>query len=739
MNNLLQLKGQFHLNGNHTAGFHPSIGKNIITVDTLHNLSAEISYIRKRWEKDTVIKGALFSTHYKRVVPKTKRVNYLFRFGKTSANQTVVGARFDEKKHVITHFMPIEALQRAERKLIAASEIVKQFFPNGFSQQDLAAVFSGEKRIPFKELKKSAFISIMQDICEVEYFSIDQFEMPTNFQYYIVTFYQTGKPATELLLNINIDVTVNKTIYKNVFILEKSELERVIEFYPYLVSQALTDFNALTPEAHISVFDRNLTIPKPGNEPVIGVLDTGFDDDVYFHEWVEVHNMLTEGIEIHQKDKRHGTGVSSIIVDGPSLNPKLDDHCGRFRVRHFCIATANKFDSYLIGSKLEQIIKGNPDIKVWNLSLGSPLSTSPNYISPIAAIIDKIQVDYDVVFVIAGTNYSPRFPNETKVGSPADSLNAVVVNSAKMNGEPASYTRTGPVLSFFNKPDVSYYGGDDDELIEVFEPSGICRISGTSYAAPWVARKLAYLICKLKLSKEVAKALIIDSAAKWATGSSISVEQGFGVVPIKIEDVIEAQDDEIRFILDGNVEDYETYTYNLPVPTDKNAFPYYARATLCYFPECERAQGVDYTGTELDFKFGRVKINKRGKAEIDPINKNYQSLADHYTYEADARKLFRKWDNVKRVSEEIKSRAIPRKIYEEGMWGLSLISKERLHPEKRYGMHFGIVITLKEMKGQNRIQEFVKLCFAKGWLVNEIDITVMNRIYNLEEEEIEFE
>ena len=47
--------------------------------------------------------------------------------------------------------------------------------------------------------------------------------------------------------------------------------------------------------------------------------------------------------------------------------------------------------------------------------------------------------------------------------NPADSLNAVVVNSVKRNGIPASYTRQGTILSFFHKPDVSYYGGDYEE------------------------------------------------------------------------------------------------------------------------------------------------------------------------------------------------------------------------------------------------------------------------------------
>ena len=36
------------------------------------------------------------------------------------------------------------------------------------------------------------------------------------------------------------------------------------------------------------------------------------------------------------------------------------------------------------------------------------------------------------------------------------------------------------------------------------------------------------------------------------------------------------------------------------------------------------------------------------------------------------------WDNVKLISEELKPRAVPRKVYGAGMWGLSIKTKERL-------------------------------------------------------------
>ena len=135
-----------------------------------------------------------------------------------------------------------------------------------------------------------------------------------------------------------------------------------------------------------------------------------------------------------------------------------------------------------------------------------------------------------------------------RIGAPADSIIALVVNAVKNDNTSASFTRVGPVLSFFNKPDISYYGGDLDEEIFAYDSLGKIKVIGTSFAAPWIARKLAYLIHILGLSREVAKALIIDSATGWNSNEEASIRIGYGVVPKKIEDVVNSKDDEIKLI-----------------------------------------------------------------------------------------------------------------------------------------------------------------------------------------------
>lgn len=81
------------------------------------------------------------------------------------------------------------------------------------------------------------------------------------------------------------------------------------------------------------------------------------------------------------------------------------------------------------------------------MSLGSELPVNPNYISPVAALLDTLESEYDIIFVVAGTN-DRRCTRKLSMGDPADSINSIVVNSVRKNGEPASYTRRGPVLSF---------------------------------------------------------------------------------------------------------------------------------------------------------------------------------------------------------------------------------------------------------------------------------------------------
>jgi hypothetical protein len=48
-------------------------------------------------------------------------------------------------------------------------------------------------------------------------------------------------------------------------------------------------------------------------------------------------------------------------------------------------------------------------------------------------------------------------------------------------------------------------------------------------------------------------------------------------------------------------------------------------------------------------------------------------------------------------------------------------------------------VTLKELNGINRIEDFIQLFSLNGWIVNRIDIKSRINIYEKAEETIEFE
>lgn len=755
MNNILQLKGRFEQRQNRSKPGSPKLPKGK-SVSSLHliELSEQLKRILQYWKTNTDISGALVSVHYTHIVAKSNRLKILLSENSKSPAESIRGVKFiwepdedgkDIQKHVFIHYISLKAIERTIEVLGETISVIEKYFNGNITSEETEKI-AETPADRFREFSKSNFLNVVVDGFYVENFDIDRAAEEITEES-IITIYQTGIETKKLLSKFGIHIVDERIIDGTTLRLNPDEAKLLYNHASYLIAMSVTDFSQLTRDEVLKekteISNEESLIPCPTNEPVIGVIDTQFNGKVYFHEWVEYKNLLDPNIPLTAKDFEHGTEVSYIIVDGPQGNPALDDGCGRFRVRHFGVATHRGFSSFTVLKMIRDIVVSNRDIKVWNLSLGSKLEIKPNFISPEAAELDRIQSEYDVIFVVAGTNIPDgETKKDMRIGSPADSLNSLVVNAVDFRGKSASYTRVGPVLSFFHKPDISYYGGDGsnykDKMVVCRDDMGAAYVSGTSFAAPWISRKLAYLIHIMGLSREVAKALLIDAAAGWNRKDDVSHSIGYGVVPKHISDIMKSSNDEIRFILTGASEEYETYTYNLPVPIVDNTHPFYARATLVYFPQCDRNQGVDYTNTEMDIHFGRVVV-ENGKAKIKPIDNNQQSEDKFITlYEEDVRKMYRKWDNIKHISEEIKERRIPRKAYDSGLWGLKINTKERL--QRRKGpLQFGVVVTLKEMNGVNRIDDFIKMCMARGWLVNQLDIDNQLDVYAKGEEDIVFE
>ena len=749
MNKILQVKMRFSNEKNNQRPNARNLrAHSETTVEKIQSVCDDLKAILRFYKNSPkFLENILVDVNYNDIIAKSNRIQELLKPVGKKTNDMVVGARFSDapegqENHIITYYVD----KRTIENTIADLEIVKKFLKKKLGGKAVAKNFNEpENKLEYEgfELSKSKIRNIIVDCSVVESFAVPHVSKVPDKDSFLVTFYKTELSVAKLLEKLKVDdVKHQYYFYGDDTISVNKELYDFLETnVPYLISMVSSDFSKITlADIEEKNEEKEIAIPDPTNEPTIGVIDTLFDEDVYFSKWVENTDYLDDIEKIIDggKDRSHGTSISSLIVDGPRLNPWLDDGCGRFKVRHFGVC-AERISTVRLVKKIKEIIANNSDIHVWNLSLGTDDEVSKNFISYDAAVLDELQAQKNIIFVVYGTNDNrSEKKGILKVGSPADSLNSIVVNSVRRDGTPASYTRRGNILSFYNKPDVSYYGGDYNERIKVYTPHGEMDEYGTSFAAPWISRKLCYLIDVIGLPREVAKALIIDSAAGWeyklATYKNKDV-LGYGVVPIDISKVLSSESREIKFIVYGISQSYKTANYAIPVPRDEeNKYPYIARATMCYFPECSRTQGVDYTNRELSLKFGRVKPN----GQIDDINENIQDEEGSYSDERQSRKEFRKWENTKFISKVLKANR-SMKSYGERLWGMSVVSKERLSTKMDKDLNFGAVITLREVNGVNRIEDFVKACTLRGWIVSEIDVQNQIDIYNTNQEEIIFD
>ena len=487
MNEILQLKGTFESSKFKGRGAASLPKGQKVEVLHIRSLISQLVEIEKFWHNHTDIKGALVSVHYDRVVAKSHRIKELLKESGKSTNSSIRGSKFEHHNgnicHVFTHFISLEALRNTIDLLSEIERYTMSYF-NGIITNDEFIQIS-KNGIAGSNYKNYRLANAIIDCFYVSYFDIDT-DLKESPKDSIVTIYKTGVDSIELLQSIGINLGKMKMLDDTTFHLKKEELDILKQSMPYLIAMSVSDISEWNKEDILdNHYDEEImTIPDPTNEPTIGVIDTQFDKQVYFTKWVDSRNLVDSNIEIRPVDKEHGTAVCSIIVDGPAINPNLDDGCGRFKVRHFGVAIDGKFSSISVLKNIEKIVKENTDIKVWNLSLGALLEIEENFVSPEGALLDRLQNEYDIVFVVAGTNKGRSTKENMKIGAPADSINSIVVNSVDFSNQPASYGRCGPVLSFFHKPDVSYYGGDVDKAIDVCEPLGKWGRIGTSYAAP---------------------------------------------------------------------------------------------------------------------------------------------------------------------------------------------------------------------------------------------------------------
>lgn len=372
--------------------------------------------------------------------------------------------------------------------------------------------------------------------------------------------------------------------------------------------------------------------------PVIGVLDTGIGDIPYLACW-KVETKFESYPEQYQ-GRGHGTAVAGIIEYGDELNGFSTSSLQG--VRLFDATVYPNYDIYpedLI-ENIREAIERNPDIKVWNLSLGTAMEADIDCFSEFGMALDNIQ-DENNVLIVKSVGNCTRFTQglpKSRISQSADSIRSLVVGSIAQAKDlndfadinmPSPFTRVGPGPASIVKPDLVFYGGNAGMLKGKMRTTGvqsfgldssIQRFPGTSFSTPGVCRIAGELSFMLNEDFDplLIRALLIHYA-KYPDGIKMKMsdkinQMGFGI-PVGANEILYNSPDEITLILRDTLEKGSFIEmFDFPYPTrlvDENGnFIGQIILTVVNKSLVDEKQSGEYCQSDINVLFGTYSSEK---------------------------------------------------------------------------------------------------------------------------------
>lgn len=306
---------------------------------------------------------------------------------------------------------------------------------------------------------------------------------------------------------------------------------------------------------------------------VVGVLDGGVaTGNPYLANYVENVDSVSE--PAHADAVSHGTQVSGAVLYGPLNSYTSSDTLPEplVRVRSFRLFSeqTNDPDLYDVIDAIEEIVPNNPDIDVYNLSIGPLGPILDDSISRFTFSCDRLSREHDKLFCIAVGNDGDR-PGYNRIQAPSDMVNGLAVGAySKYNSphERAFYSCVGPGREGNKmKPDVAAFGGCDKLPIHlVGERVGLKMWNlGTSFATPIVSSLAGKIIGATNrvVGPLSGRALILHATIE-KNNVGHSLELGHGVVPDDFNDIITAPGNGFTLIYKGELEPTKYAEFQIP-------------------------------------------------------------------------------------------------------------------------------------------------------------------------------
>ena len=285
MNSILQLKGRFESRKNAGKRGSARLPPNEkVSSEHLYELRAQLEDIHAYWKRDKRIGGALVSVHYTRVVPKSNRLRRLLTDGVKRPIETICGAKFawnadrSRQWHVFTHFVSLDAIAMTMEYLGDVAAWIDRHC-GGAITSEVTNLIDADG-IADVRMAKTTFLEVVRDGHYIARFDIEK--MTEDIQNdSIITIYQTAVETKVLLAQFGIRIVDDRIIDRTTLRLRPDEIRKLQTEAPYLIAMNVTDFTELTREDVQSQVAELPIIPPPKDEPVIGVIVTLFDEQVY--------------------------------------------------------------------------------------------------------------------------------------------------------------------------------------------------------------------------------------------------------------------------------------------------------------------------------------------------------------------------------------------------------------------------------------------------------------------------
>ena len=722
--------------------------------------TSDIHAKQNRGGDNTIFDFANFDKHRTELVGyTTNAVNYFEKaFNKYPNTSGVVKIYLREQAFAKSH-RPTEIIKDADCKIVGTGTLGELFvsvnsssinkletkIKNSQKQKNIANISAIKEIAPY-----TPDDIISKDIRELKNYNqvlkVKLFDHNND-----VLNYNNELKFVEILnkLGLQNDVDFKKLKYTknlNIYSVNFKTKEIFEEASDFIGLKSISNFMNFCPikQHSVKAACNNLALNEPNEKlPIVGLVDSGISPtNEILKPWIVGKSNYIAKPAL--QDYSHGTFIAGLITNARNLND--DNIFPDVKARIFDVPVLDdslREDELLAILEIE--LEKHPEIKIWNLSLGTDAICDDYSFSDFGMALDELQERFNVIFVIAAGNYceSPlrQWPsnisdNADRITTPADSVRAItvgslahkqIISSVVSPNEPSPFSRRGPGPMFIPKPEVVHYGGNCDKelgckqtgLVSFDEAGNLTESIGTSFSTPIVSTILANLVNNIdgEFNPNLAKALLIHSAVlkqKELSENDINYF-GFGV-PGDLSEMLLSPDWQATSIFNVKLQPGLIYKKDFPIPeclitSDGKVFGD-IYVTLVYNQPLDENNASEYCRTNVDVSLGSIDAEGTYKKQV-PLDTpdcagNFEKILIEHGY---------KWAPVK-----VYKRSIPKGVNAIN-WRLNVGVITRSQFELDEPQDATIIVTISDSSKLLPVyNDFVVASRTKGWVTNALRV-----------------